>query len=206
MSQSESEAAFDPDEASFELRRRQVRPKVFRLYADGSSSGKSDKPGGYGWVLLYEDGDALVEVGSGSDPKTSNNKMELSAIIQGLLRVKELATGTGADGMVYVPLTMGRRLIKVISDSQYALNTLGGNFQPNTNHDLIRQGQQVMAELEKLGVELDLMWVKGHSGEQWQERADWLATSAKEKLKAELGYGKLYQGHGLPPKELKLKF
>lgn len=164
---------------------------VYRLYADGSSGAKGGKPGGWGWILLHEVSGVLA-FDSGAEESTTNNRQELTAIINGLSFVLQNR-----------PAEMKRLL--VISDSQYALNTIGGNWSPNTNADLIEKGQRALAAVEALGVCLELTWVKGHSGEEWNERVDWLATSAKEELKATLGYGKLYTGFGQAIKGLPLK-
>lgn len=180
--------------------------KHFRLYADGASSGKSDQPGGYGWILLDEMRGELVGYSSGAHRSTTNNVMELTGVIKGLEYVlKASGNGGNRDDEVYFPLLGGPRVLTVISDSQYALNVLAGNWIPNTNVDLIKQGQLLLARLDEARISVRLQWVRGHAGEEWQERVDYLATRAKEELKASLGYGKLYQGHGLPPKEMPIK-
>ena len=55
---------------------------MLSIYADGSSTGKSDNPGGYGYVIL-RDGKPIA-TGHGGDPSTTNNRMELQAAISGL--------------------------------------------------------------------------------------------------------------------------
>ncbi len=115
---------------------------VITIYADGSSNGKSNSPGGWGYVVL-NDGD-LLGCGFGHQPGSTNNTMELRAAIEGLKHVRSL----------------GLRNVTLVSDSQYCLGMASGAFNAVANADLCN-------ELLTLGKEVGVTtrWVKGHQSD-----------------------------------------
>jgi ribonuclease HI len=138
------------------------------LYTDGSCEGNPG-PGGYA---------AIVDVGgkrrelSGADPKTTNNRMELSAVIAGLRSLDEPS------------------MVKVVTDSQYVVKGM-----TEWIHAWRRKGWRSSSgsavKNRDLWEELDALarkhrvrweWIRGHNGHPENERADALAREAIRSL------------------------
>ena len=134
------------------------------LYTDGASSGNPG-PGGWGAVLVC--GELRKEL-SGGFALTTNNRMELLAVIKGL----EAIRWEGATVNVY-------------SDSTYVVNTITLGWKRKKNHDL-------WARFDALAGRFDLHfnWIKGHAGHPENERCDRLAVAAysQQNLPADEGY------------------
>ena len=131
------------------------------MFTDGAALGNPG-PGGYGVVLMS--GKHRKEISAGYQ-YTTNNRMELMAVIVGLKALKQ-------EGMH----------VKVYTDSQYVVNAvikkwLFGwekiNFKDKKNPDLWKE---FLVEFRKHKVEFH--WVKGHAGNKENERCDFLATTA----------------------------
>jgi ribonuclease HI len=139
--------------------------KQITLYSDGSSLGNPG-PGGYGGILEYQE---TRKEYSGAEPHTTNNRMELRGVIEGLKLLKEPCQ------------------VEVISDSSYvtkAINEwLSGwvkkDFKKVKNPDLWREYLEVSATHQVRGT-----WVRGHNGHPENERCDTLAREAAEAIKA----------------------
>jgi ribonuclease HI len=141
------------------------------LIADGAVSGN---PGPGGWAAILISGEHRREL-SGAVPETTNNRMELMGVIEGLRALTRPCKVT------------------VLSDSAYVVNAhLKGwitNWQRNgwktaakkpvENQDL---WQQLLAEAARHEVRWEL--VKGHSGHELNDRADELAVAARMQLTA----------------------
>ncbi len=136
------------------------------MYTDGASSGNPG-PGGYGVVLLSEKYDLRKELSQGFR-KTTNNRMELLAVIVGLEAIKK-----------------PKQTILVYSDSAYVVNSvekkwLDGwvkkDFKGKKNEDLWRRFLKA-----KRDHNIKLEWVKGHAGIPENEKCDQLATTAAKK-------------------------
>jgi ribonuclease HI len=124
------------------------------VYADGSCLGNPG-PGGWGVVIVGRDGTREY---SGGDPRTTNNRMEITAAIEGLRRVPE-----------------GARVL-LRSDSQYVVNTINSRWKRNANTDLWRE---LDIEIARHTVRFE--WVRGHAGNALNERADRLALEESKK-------------------------
>ena len=122
------------------------------LYTDGAASGNPG-PGGYGVVLKC--GNLRKEM-SGGFAHTTNNRMELLAVITGL----EAIRWDGAE-------------VKVYSDSTYVVKTVTENWKRKKNQDLWARFDAVRA-----GFNLEFNWIKGHAGHPENERCDRLAVKA----------------------------
>lgn len=136
--------------------------KEIIIYTDGACS-KNPGPGGWGAVLMY--GEHKKEI-SGFVPMTTNQRMELSAVIEGLNQLKEECK------------------VKVYSDSAYVINAFNqhwlDNWQrngwKNAKKDPV-ENQDLWKELLKLDQKHQITWmkVKGHSDNVYNNRCDELA-------------------------------
>jgi len=138
--------------------------KKITLFSDGSALGNPG-PGGYGVILRY--GDKEREL-FGSEAHTTNNRMELLGVIEGLKALKEPCE------------------VNVISDSSYVVKGinewLGGwikrDFKRVKNPDLWRKYIEVSKQHK-----INAIWVRGHDGHAENERCDTLARDAAQKMK-----------------------
>ena len=145
---------------------------MIKIYTDGSSRGNPG-PGGYGIVLLYKDNRKEISQGY---KLTTNNRMELTAVIKALEAIKN-------DKME----------IKIYSDSKYVVESIEKgwiwnwekkNFKKKLNSDLWK----VLIPLYKK-FNVKFKWVKGHAGNIENERCDELANLAQEReLIDDVGY------------------
>ncbi len=143
------------------------------IYTDGASSGNPG-PGGYGVVLVH--GQHMKELSAGFR-KTTNNRMELLAVIVGLEALKK------------APLD-----VTVVSDSKYVVDAVNKGwvfgwekkgFAGKKNPDLWRRFLNIYRKHR-----VKLQWVKGHSNHVYNERCDHLAVMAGKKpnLPVDVGY------------------
>lgn len=132
--------------------------RKYVLYADGACIGNPG-PGGWG-VVVAEPGDEYRELSGGPYPHSTNNKMEITAVIEGLRDIQP-----GSD-------------VIVRSDSSYVVNTMMLGWKRKANEDLWRELDR---EVDVREVRFE--WVRGHSGDKHNERADKLAASAARGLK-----------------------
>jgi len=135
------------------------------IYTDGAASGNPG-PGGYGTVLLY--GDLRKEL-SGGFRKTTNNRMELLAVIEGLKALKASCNVTVYSDSKYIVDAIEKGwLVNWIKR-----NWVKSNKERVLNPDL---WQQLCVLLSKHNVKF--IWVKGHDGNIENERCDELAVAA----------------------------
>ena len=142
------------------------------LYTDGSARGNPQGPGGYGAVLEYVDpkGELHTKELSQGYVKTTNNRMEMMAVIVGLEALNRPCR------------------VEVYSDSQYVTNA----FNRHWIESWVKRGwkrssgqvkntdlwQRLLKAKEPH--EVQFIWVKGHAGHEQNERCDFLATSAAD--------------------------
>ena len=144
--------------------------KKVEIFTDGACKGNPG-PGGWGAILRY--GQKEKEI-SGGEPQTTNNRMEINAVLQSFKCLKEPCKVT------------------LYSDSQYVCNALklgwAKKWQAN-NWMRNKKEPALNADLweELLGLyeqhEVEIVWVRGHSGHPENERCDRLAVAAAEKYK-----------------------
>ncbi|QQR54801.1 ribonuclease HI [Candidatus Peregrinibacteria bacterium] len=119
------------------------------IYTDGSCIGN---PGPGGWAYLIEaEGKAIR--GQGGEPDTTNNRMELTALIEGLKKAETL-----------YPSEIN---FDVYSDSSWVLNTLKLNWKRKKNLDL-----WALLEPHLKGKKFTWNWVRGHNGHPQNEDCD----------------------------------
>lgn len=137
---------------------------AIKIYTDGAARGNPG-PGGYGVLLLS--GQHKKEL-SGGFRYTTNNRMELLAVIEALRAIKKNE----------LPVT-------IYSDSQYVVNAISKGWL-NTWIKTNFKGDKKNPDLWKIFYELskqfviNMVWVKGHADNAYNNRCDELATSAAD--------------------------
>jgi ribonuclease HI len=139
------------------------------IYADGACKGN---PGAGGWGVLLRGAGSEKEL-FGGEPQTTNNRMELTAVIRGLEALKR------------------RCAVVVYTDSQYVHKGISewirgwkrsgwktADKKPVKNEDLWRRLDEVAA-----GHDVSWRWVRGHAGNPGNERADALANKGIDELR-----------------------
>lgn len=136
------------------------------LFTDGSAT-TSDKPGGWAYIIV-KDSEKLAEC-VGSLQNATNNDAELEAVIQGLSAILRMIMENPSAFPVNLSVTL-------VSDSQLILGWVNGSFR-------FKQAEKLSKyeELKKLVKKLQVKtrWVRGHSGDEYNERCDRLANEAR---------------------------
>jgi len=136
---------------------------MIHIYTDGASSGNPG-PGGFGVIL--QSGKYYKEISEGYR-KTTNNRMELLAVIRGLESIKK----PGQDIMIY---SDSKYIIDSV-EKKWVFNWVKTNFKDKKNKDLWLR----FLEVYKLH-QIRFTWVKGHNGHPENERCDELAVQASK--------------------------
>ncbi len=147
--------------------------KIINIYTDGSAKGNPG-PGGYGIVLSHN---KIKKELSEGFKLTTNNRMELLAVIIGLESIKE----TGYKIIIY-------------SDSKYVVDAVNKkwvfnwekiNYKKKKNSDLWKRFLKIYRMHQVV-----FKWIKGHAGHPQNERCDQLAVQASlnKDLKTDTGY------------------
>jgi len=144
---------------------------VVDIYTDGACKGN---PGAGGWGALLESGGAVREI-YGGEPRTTNNRMELTAVIRALEALRR------------------RCRVRLHTDSQYVQLGISAwihdwkkrkwrtaDKKPVKNEDLWKRLDELAAMHE-----VEWIWVRGHSGHLGNERADELANLGVESVMGE---------------------
>lgn len=142
--------------------------KQVEIFTDGACRGNPG-PGGWGALLRY--GDREKEL-YGAEPHTTNNRMELTAAIEGLSALKEPCKVILTTDSQYV-----RQGITQWMSGWKAKNWRTAGKKPVKNIDL---WQRLDTETQRHDIEWH--WVKGHSGHRENEIADMLANRAIDQL------------------------
>lgn len=144
--------------------------KRVQLYTDGACSGNPG-PGGWGAILRF--GSVEKEL-SGGEENTTNNRMELTAVIMGLSALKEPCEVTLVTDSKYV----ADGVTKGWAESWRKNGWRKADKKPALNSDL---WEKLLKLLKVHKVEIN--WVKGHAGHPENERCDRLAVEFYNKLK-----------------------
>jgi ribonuclease HI len=148
--------------------------KEVDIYTDGACSGNPG-PGGWGAVLICKENRKEI---SGKEAYTTNNRMELSALVEALKLLKEPC------------------LVRVYSDSAYLINAFArhwidkwqrNGWRNNKNDEV--ENRDLWEEIISLSADHKMEWhkVKGHHGVFLNERCDKLASEEVKKEKNDLG-------------------
>lgn len=143
--------------------------KHVELYTDGACSGNPG-PGGWGAILCYMGREKVMSGGEGA---TTNNRMELTAVIEGLSALKE------------------KCVVELYSDSKYVIDALEKGWalgwrkkgwiksdkKPALNSDLWEVLLKLCAKHE-----MHYHWVKGHADNEMNERCDRLAVAERDRF------------------------
>ena len=148
----------------------QAEQKKVELYTDGACSGNPG-PGGWGAILRWQGHEKEL---SGGERQTTNNRMELTAVLEGLRALREPCAVT------------------IYSDSKYFIDAVQKGWvygwkkrgwvkadkKPALNADL---WELLLEQLQRHTT--TLVWVKGHAGHPENERCDRLAVAQSEKYR-----------------------
>ncbi|UOF94281.1 MAG: ribonuclease HI [Bacteroides sp.] len=150
---------------------------MIKIYTDGSSKGNPG-PGGYAAIIIYND-NTFKEISQGFR-STTNNRMELLAIITALKYINKKKGFQDENIVIY-------------SDSQYVINPIKkgwilkwekNNFKNIKNVDLWTE----IIFLCK-NINFDILWIKGHSNNIYNDRCDFLAKNIIKKNNLDIDYG-----------------
>ena len=148
---------------------RMLTKKTVTVYTDGACSGNPG-PGGWGAILRYKETEKCI---SGGEPETTNNRMELTAVISALESLKEPC------------------IVELWSDSKYVIDGLEKGWaaswkkngwrkadkKPALNTDLWERLLALTAQHE-----MQYHWIKGHAENEYNNRCDKMAVAEREKF------------------------
>ena len=144
-----------------------------KIFTDGAARGNPEGPGGYGTVLQYIDskGELHEREYSAGYKKTTNNRMELMAVITGLEALTRPCEVEVISDSKYVTDAFNHHWV----DGWLKRNWKGSNNNPVKNVDLWKRLLKAKAPHQ-----VKFTWVKGHAGHPENERCDKLATTAAD--------------------------
>ena len=142
---------------------------IVEIYTDGACRGN---PGPGGWGALLSSGEHEKEL-SGAEPQTTNNRMELTAVIRALESLKR-----PTEARIFTDSEYVRRGITEWVKNWKARGWKTADRKPVKNQDLWERLDALAA-----GHKIDWRWVKGHSGVPGNERVDRLANQAIDAMR-----------------------
>lgn len=144
-----------------------------KIFTDGAARGNPEGPGGYGTVLQYIDskGELHEREYSAGYKKTTNNRMELMAVIIGLEALNRPCEVEIISDSKYVTDAFNQHWV----DGWLKRNWKGSSNNPVKNVDLWKRLLKAKAPHQ-----VKFTWVKGHAGHPENERCDKLATTAAD--------------------------
>lgn len=144
--------------------------KKIEIFTDGACSGNPG-PGGWGCILRY--GNAEKEL-SGGEGDTTNNRMELTAAIEGLKALKEKCEVTLYTDSQYVANGINKGWARTWQKNGW----IKSDKKPALNREL---WEELLSLIDRH--EVSVVWVKGHNGHPENERCDRLAVAMSERYK-----------------------
>ncbi|SEJ67833.1 MULTISPECIES: ribonuclease HI [unclassified Variovorax] len=139
------------------------------IYTDGACKGN---PGPGGWGAWLKSGATEKDL-FGGELNTTNNRMELTAVIEGLAALKR-----PCKVLLYLDSQYVRKGITEWIRGWKAKGWMTASKQPVKNVELWQRLDKLVAEG---GHQIEWRWVKGHSGDPGNERADMLANKGVDK-------------------------
>ena len=144
-----------------------VETNQFEIHTDGACKGNPG-PGGWGF-LMHRDGQLMVEMVGGLG-HTTNNIMELTAVVEAM----EYVSGFALPKDCVLIATDSNYVVR--GNNEWMAGWKARNFKDVKNKELWFRFLEAKDKLEANGVTLTLKWVKGHDGDPLNERADDLAN------------------------------
>ena len=147
--------------------------KKVEIYTDGACSGNPGA-GGWGTILVYNGHEKEL---SGGEANTTNNRMEMMAVIEGLKALKEPCE------------------VVLTSDSQYVCNAITKGWAKSWQKNNWIKSDKTQAKNADLWEEMlkllavhkvNIVWVRGHNGHPYNERCDKLAVEQSQKKKKKM--------------------
>ena len=144
--------------------------KKVEIYTDGACS-RNPGAGGWGTILVYNGHEKEL---SGGEANTTNNRMEMMAVIEGLKALKEPCE------------------VVLTSDSQYVCNAITKGWAKSWQKNNWIKSDKTQAKNADLWEEMlkllavhkvNIVWVRGHNGHPYNERCDKLAVEQSQKYK-----------------------
>ena len=134
------------------------------VFTDGSCEGN---PGPGGWGVVWVEDDRIVREAHGADPATTNNRMELRALIEAYRMLP-----ADADAVVY---SDSQLCVKTINEwaAGWAARGWRRKTGPIANLELVQE----LWSLARARPKARLTWIRAHDGSRWNEYADALATT-----------------------------
>ncbi len=144
------------------------------IYTDGACSGNPGK-GGWGFVIINKTEEKELFKCSGAEIQTTNNRMEMTAVIEALKKIKAQRSFFSEDVN-----------LSIFTDSKYVQQGISSwifNWKKNNWQTAAKKpvkNKDLWQELDKLSTELapKWNWVKGHAGNRHNEECDRLAVNA----------------------------
>lgn len=142
--------------------------KIIEIWTDGSSLGN---PGPGGWGVVMKFNDKIKEL-SGGEKHSTNNRMELTAVIKALEAIK-----------------ISKYPIKIWTDSRYVVDAVNKGWVFNWNKKPNMSGKKnpdlwlKFLNIYNKYSNIEFLWVKGHNGDPNNERCDRLAVLQANKYK-----------------------
>lgn len=124
---------------------------MLHLYTDGSC--RRGRGCGWSYIILDDEKKSVIYYDSGFEEKSTNNRMEITAIINGLRKISEM-----------------KQDVTVYSDSLQTIKAMTGKCKKSQNLDLF---DVLDKEVENLNISWE--WVKGHNGDEWNQEVDKMA-------------------------------
>jgi ribonuclease HI len=140
------------------------------VFTDGSAN---PNPGPGGWGAVYVVAGEVVAQDHGHEPQTTNNRMELQALLAGIELVPE-----GTPAVVHSDSNL---VVRTVTEWAAGWEARGWRRKtgPVENLDLVRPAYERLRERP----EIEVRWIKAHAGNRWNEYADSLATAyARDEL------------------------
>ncbi len=128
------------------------KPRPLRIYTDGSHKGKWGA-----WAYVVVQGGHIIAEASGRERKTNSHRMEFQAAIEALSSLPQNSVAT------------------VYTDSKVLLNCMNKTKRPKVNPDQIEVLDRLTTQHK-----ISWKWVRGHSGNAFNERCDHLCINARE--------------------------
>ena len=136
--------------------------KKISIYTDGSCKGNPG-PGGWAAIIFVDDQNSPTAKLAGGEPQTTNNRMEMLAVIESLKYI--------------LKNSFHESEINLFSDSNLIIQTINSGWKRKANLDLWKELDE---NNEKLNVKFN--WVKGHAKNKWNNECDKIAQREADRF------------------------